>query len=104
VIAGFSSLGFVIPLRNTIFTVEGIMVGIELRNGYRATDLWRLARKVRDAKQARRLMALAGVVGGLGRTNAATIGLMDCQTLRGWGNGCPELCLGDRIQHGTVVA
>ena len=60
------------------------MVGIELRNDYSATDLRRLARKVRDAKQARRLMALAGVADGLSRTNAAAIGLMDRQTLRDW--------------------
>lgn len=47
-------------------------------------NLRRLARKVRDAKQARRLMALAGVADGLSRTSAAAIGLMDRQTLRDW--------------------
>ncbi len=60
------------------------MVGIELRDDYRADDLRALARKSRDAKQARRLMALAGVADGLSRTDAAAIGLMDRQTLRDW--------------------
>jgi putative transposase len=60
------------------------MVGIELRDDYSAGDLRALARKSRDAKQARRLMALAGVADGLSRTSAAAIGLMDRQTLRDW--------------------
>ncbi len=60
------------------------MVGIELRNDYNADDLRALARKSRDAKQARRFMALAGVADGLSRTDAADIGLMDRQTLRDW--------------------
>jgi len=60
------------------------MVGIELRDDYSRSDLRALARKSRDAKQARRLMALAGVVDGLSRTDAAAIGLMDRQTLRDW--------------------
>jgi transposase len=64
--------------------VEGIMVGIELRGDYSAGDLRALARKSRDAKQARRLMALAGVADGLSRTEAAAVGLMDRQTLRDW--------------------
>jgi transposase len=60
------------------------MVGIELRNDYSADELRALARKSRDAKQARRLMALAGVADGLSRTDAAAVGLMDRQTLRDW--------------------
>jgi len=60
------------------------MAGIELREDYCADDLRGLARKSRDARQARRLMALAGVRDGLSRTDAATIGLMDRQTLRDW--------------------
>lgn len=74
------------------------MVGIELRGDYSANDLRVLARKSRDAKQARRLMALAGVADGLSRTQAAAVVLMDRQTLRDWGEGRPEFCLGDRIQ------
>jgi putative transposase len=60
------------------------MAGIELREDYSAIDLRGLARKSKDAKQARRLMALAGVADGLSRTDAAAIGLMDRQTLRDW--------------------
>jgi len=52
------------------------MVGIELRDNYSAEDLRALARKSRDAKQARRLMALAGVAHRLGRADAVAIGLM----------------------------
>jgi transposase len=60
------------------------MIGIELRNDYGADDLRALALKSRNAKQARRLMALAGVADGLSRTDAAAVGLMDRQTLRDW--------------------
>jgi len=74
------------------------MAAIELREDYSADDLRALARKSCDAKQARRLMALAGIRDGLSRTEAAATGLMDRQTLRDWGEGRPEFCLGDRIQ------
>ena len=60
------------------------MVGIDLRGDYSAADPRLLARKSRDAKQARRLMALAGVADGLSRTEIAAVGLMDRQTLRDW--------------------
>ena len=60
------------------------MVGIELRGDDDAKSLRALARSTGDAKQARRLMALAGVADGLSRTDAAAIGLMDRQTLRDW--------------------
>lgn len=60
------------------------MAGIKLREDYGVDDLRRLARKSRDAKQARRLIALAGVLDGLSRADAAAVGLMDRQTLRDW--------------------
>ena len=60
------------------------MAGIELREDYSADGLRALARKANDAKQARRLMALAGIRDGLSRTDAARVGLMDRQTLRDW--------------------
>jgi transposase len=71
-------------LEYSTFFEEGIMVGIELRGGCSADELRALARKSRDSKQARRLMALAGVADGLSRTDAAATGLMDRQTLRDW--------------------
>jgi len=60
------------------------MIGIELRADYSADDLRALARRSRDAKQARRLMALTGIADGLSRADAAAVGLMDRQTLRDW--------------------
>ena len=60
------------------------MVGVELRGDYSSGDFRALARKSRDAKQTRRLMALAGIADGLSRTEAAAVGLMDRQTLRDW--------------------
>jgi len=65
-------------------TDEGIMAAIGLREDYSTDELRALARASRDAKQARRLMALAGVADGLSRTEAAAVGLMDRQTLRDW--------------------
>ena len=50
----------------------------------RADELRRLAAKVKDATQARRLLALAAVRDGMNRTEAARIGGMDRQTLRDW--------------------
>ena len=60
------------------------MAGVELWGITAQAIFGLLARKSRDAKQARRLMALAGVADGLSRTEAAAIGLMDRQTLRDW--------------------
>ena len=57
---------------------------VRLREDYSADDLRGLACKARDGAQARRLMALAAVAAGKSRAEAATIGLMDRQTLRDW--------------------
>lgn len=57
---------------------------ILLREGFGGDDLRRLAVKVRDAGQARRLLALAAVYDGMSRAEAACIGGMDRQTLRDW--------------------
>jgi transposase len=57
---------------------------IALREDYEAGDLRRLAGRARDAKQARRLLALAAVYDGKDRAEAARIGAMDRQTLRDW--------------------
>ncbi len=57
------------------------MVGVELRSDYSASDLRGLARKSHNAKQALRLIALAGIADGLGRRDAAALGLMDRQTV-----------------------
>jgi transposase len=60
------------------------MVSVESRSDYNADGLRAFACKSSDAKQARRLMALAGVADGLSRADAAAIRLMDRQTLRDW--------------------
>ena len=57
---------------------------VELRDDYSADELRRLAARSSDAKQARRLLALAGVCDGMSRGTAARMGAMDRQTLRDW--------------------
>src|SRR5262249_20426204 len=44
----------------------------------------RFAKRAKDAAQARRLLAIASVLDGASREEAAKIGGMDRQTLRGW--------------------
>jgi transposase len=60
------------------------MAAIALREDYDATEVRRLASKVKDADQARRLLAIAAVYAGMSREAAARIGGMDRQTLRDW--------------------
>ena len=57
---------------------------IPLRFDFDAPILRRLARRCRDNRQIRRLLALAAVYEGMNRTDAARIGGMDRQTLRDW--------------------
>lgn len=57
---------------------------VELRTDYPATELRRLARMSKDARQSSRLLSLAAVLDGMHRTDAARIGGMDRQTLRDW--------------------
>ena len=57
---------------------------IALRGDFNAEDLRALARQSRDARQCRRLLALAAVAEGRSRGEAAEIGGMDRQTLRDW--------------------
>ena len=60
----------------------GAAIGI--RQDFEAATLRRLATTVKDAGQARRLLALAAVYDGADREAAARIGGMDRQTLRDW--------------------
>jgi transposase len=57
---------------------------IGVRGGYSSAGLRGLAKRCRDADQARRLLSLAAVVDGASRAEAARIGGMDRQTLRDW--------------------
>src|SRR5262245_57112004 len=51
---------------------------------YTAGLVRRLAQREQDAAQARGLLAIAAVLDGDAREEAAKIGGMDCQTLRDW--------------------
>lgn len=57
---------------------------VQLRTDYSASELRRLARASKDARQSSRLLSLAAVLDGMSRADAARIGGMDRQTLRDW--------------------
>ena len=57
---------------------------IAVRRDYSSRELRRLATRVKDAAQARRLLAIAAVLNGSSREEAGEIGGMDRQTLRDW--------------------
>jgi hypothetical protein len=57
---------------------------VALRPDFTATELRRLATRTKDVAQARRLLAIAAIVDGASRAEAARIGGMDRQTLRHW--------------------
>jgi transposase len=65
---------------------EGVAMGeaIAVRTGYTACELRGLAKRAKDVAQARRLLAIAAVLDGTSRVEAAKIGGMDRQTLRDW--------------------
>jgi len=60
------------------------MVAVAIRRDIAAGDLRRQARLERDGRIASRLLALAAVLDGVSREQAARIGGMDRQTLRDW--------------------
>jgi transposase len=57
---------------------------IALRSDFIGPDLRRLARRTQDAKQARRLLALATIYDGGSRSDAARIGNVGLQIIRDW--------------------
>ena len=57
---------------------------IALRTDFASEEVRRLAARVKDASQARRLLAIAAVLDGASREDAAKAGGMDRQTLRDW--------------------
>jgi len=69
---------------NALIREVEMSAAIGLRDDFEADDLRGLAAKVKDANQARRLLALAAVSDGMDREEAARIGGMDRQTLRDW--------------------
>jgi transposase len=57
---------------------------VAVRTDYTVGHVRRLAKRAKDAPQARRLLAIAAVLDGASRRDAARIGGMDRQTLRDW--------------------
>jgi transposase len=57
---------------------------IGVRTDFSAGEVRQVAKRARDAAQARRLLAIAAVLDGASREDAAKIGGMDRQTLRDW--------------------
>ena len=57
---------------------------IALRSDFSAADLRRLARRSKDAAQARRLLALAAIYDGGTRSEAARLGHVTLQIVRDW--------------------
>ena len=57
---------------------------IAVRTDYTAVEVRRFAKRAKDSAQARRLLAIAAVLDGASREDAAKIGGMDRQTLRDW--------------------
>jgi len=57
---------------------------IPVRTDYTAGEVRQFAQRAKDAAQARRLLAIAAVLEGASREEAAKIGGMDRQTLRDW--------------------
>ena len=57
---------------------------IAVRTDYTTSEVRRFAQRAKHAAQARRLLAIAAVLEGASREEAAKIGGMDRQTLRDW--------------------
>jgi transposase len=57
---------------------------IAVRTDYTSDEVRQLARRAKDAPQARRLLAIAAVLDGVSREEAAKAGGMERQTLRDW--------------------
>src|ERR1700739_3472946 len=57
---------------------------VPVRSDYTAGEVRRVAKQAKDAAQARRLLAIAAVLDGSSRTEAATNAGMDRQTRRDW--------------------
>ena len=61
-----------------------LSAAIKIRQDFDAATVRQLATTVKDAGQARRLLAVAAIYDGKDREEAARIGGMDRQTLRDW--------------------
>lgn len=87
--------------------MEVTMPMLTIRNDLTAEELRRLARRERDARVGRRMLAIANALDGMSRATAAKLAGMDRQTLRDWvirynERGVPGL--GDRWGPGRPTA
>ena len=57
---------------------------IAVKTDYSGAEVRHLAKRTKDAAQARRLLAVAAILDGASREEAAKTGGMDRQTLRDW--------------------
>lgn len=57
---------------------------IAVRGDYTSGEVRQLAKRAKDTAQVRRLLAIAAVLDGASRAEAAKVGGMDRQTLRDW--------------------
>src|SRR5271168_149800 len=64
--------------------IVAMAAAIALRSDFTGPDLRRLARRTQDAKQARRLLAVATIYDGGSRSDAARIGDVGLQIIRDW--------------------
>src|SRR4029077_7562813 len=71
---------------DSTWQLEGVAMGqpIAVLTNFTAVELRRLARRAKDSDQVRRLLAIAAVLDGASRAEAAKVGGMDRQTLRNW--------------------
>ena len=80
---------------------------LTIRDDLTAEELRRLARRERDARVGRRMLAIANALDGMSRAMAAKLAGMDRQTLRDWViryNERGVLGLGDRWGGGRPTA
>jgi hypothetical protein len=64
--------------------MEVTMPMLTIRNDLTAVELRRLARRERDARVGRQMLAIANALDGMSRAMAAKLAGTDRQTLRDW--------------------
>ncbi len=77
-------MGQAITVRTDYSSSEVRRFAKRAKDAAQSSEVRRFAKRAKDAAQARRLLAIAAVLDGAPRTEAATIGGMDRQTLRDW--------------------
>ena len=70
--------------------LRGFAMGhaIPVRTDYTAGEVRRFAQRAKDAAQARRLLAIAAVLDGASREEAAKIGTREPRTILAFGDFC----------------